>query len=253
VPVSPMLEGRNAVVYGGGGAIGGAVARAFACEGARVFLAGHTPAKLERVARDIREQGGSAETAELDALDEQAVHAHADRVVAEAGSLDISLSAISNPSVHGTPMVDMAVEDYLQEILIAVRSTFITASAAARHMRRQGSGVILVFGGSGDPIRNYDIGGTQVALHATDAMRRQLAAELGEYGVRTVTLRTGGIPESISGDSRAMIEQGIVAQTMLGRAATLEDVGNAAAFVASDRARMMTAATVNISGGALVD
>jgi 3-oxoacyl-[acyl-carrier protein] reductase len=253
MPVRPTLEGRNAVVYGGGGAIGGAVARAFAREGARVFLAGRTPAKLERVARDIREQGGSAETAELDALDEQAVHAHADMVVAEGGGLDISLNVIGNPSVHGTPMVDMAIDDYLDEILVAVRSTFITASAAGRHMRRQRSGVILVFGGSGDPIRNYDIGGTQVALHATDAMRRQLAAELGEHGVRAVTLRTGGVPESIAGDSRARIEPGIVAQTMLARAATLEDVGNVAAFVASDRARMMTAATVNISGGALVD
>jgi 3-oxoacyl-[acyl-carrier protein] reductase len=247
-----MLQNRNAVIYGGGGAIGGAVARAFAREGARVFLAGRTLSRLEEVAEDIRARGGNAETAEVDALDEDAVNSHADWVVAEGGSLDISMNAIAVPYHHGTPMVDMAVADYTNEVLVAVRSTFLTASAAGRHMRRQGSGVILVFGGSGDPVRDYDIGATQVALHATDAMRRQLAAELGPHGIRAVTLRTGGIPSTLDGDHEA-IERAIAASTMLGRAATLEDVGNVAAFVASDQARTMTAATVNISCGALVD
>jgi enoyl-[acyl-carrier-protein] reductase (NADH) len=86
-------------------------------------------------------------------------------------------------------------------------------------------------------------------------MRRQLASELGSHGVRVVTLRTAGIPESLPEDfeGRAAIAQGIEKLTMLGRAATLEDVGNAAAFAASDRARTMTAATVNISCGTLID
>jgi enoyl-[acyl-carrier-protein] reductase (NADH) len=85
-------------------------------------------------------------------------------------------------------------------------------------------------------------------------MRRQLSAELGPQAVRVVTLRTGGIAESIPEfEGRQEIVDGIAGQTMLGRPATLEDVGHAAAFVASDRARTMTAATVNISAGALVD
>lgn len=111
--------------------------------------------------------------------------------------------------------------------------------------------MILVFGGSGDPMRGYYIGGFQVALHAIEAMRRQL----GPHGVRVVTLRTGGIPETLPQgfDGRDAIVDGIEKATMLGRAATLEDVGNAAAFAASDRARAMTAATINISCGALVD
>ena len=115
--------------------------------------------------------------------------------------------------------------------------------------------MILVFGGSGDPLRDYYIGGTQVAFEALESMRRQLAAELGRHGVRVVTLRTGGVPESIPEGipGREAIVEGIESLTMLGRAATLEDVGNAAAFAASERARTMTAATVNISCGALVD
>ena len=127
--------------------------------------------------------------------------------------------------------------------------------AAARHMIPQGSGVILLFGGSGDPLRDYNLGGLQAAFEALESMRRQLSSELGPHGVRAVTLRTGGVPESIpeSFVGTDAIAEGIEAMTMLGRAATLKDVGHVAAFVASDRARTMTAATVNISCGALVD
>jgi 3-oxoacyl-[acyl-carrier protein] reductase len=250
-----LLESKNTVIYGGGGAIGGAVARAFAREGARVFLAGRTRTRLEQVAEAIRSAGGIAETAEVDALDEQAVDRHADAVAAEAGSLDVSFNLITHPHTHGTPMADMAVEDYLAPVQTAVRTTFLTTRAAARHMVRQQAGVILAFGGSGDPMRDYYIGGTQVAFEAVESMRRQLAAELGPRGVRVVTLRTGGVPETIpeAVDGREAIVGGIEQETMLGRAATLADVGDVAAFVASDRARTMTAATVNVSAGALVD
>jgi 3-oxoacyl-[acyl-carrier protein] reductase len=245
-----LLKDKNAVIYGGGGSIGGAVARAFAREGANVFLAGRTRAKLEEVADEIRSSGGVAETAQVDALD-----GHADAVAASAGGIHISFNLISHGDVHRTPMAEMDLEDYARPVVTAVRTTFLTWRAAARHMIRQGSGVILAFGSSGDPIRDYYIGGTQVAFEAIEAMRRQLASELGPHGVRVVTLRTGGVPESIPEgvDGREAIVEGIEKETMLGRAATLEDVGNAAAFAASERASTMTAATVNISCGALVD
>jgi 3-oxoacyl-[acyl-carrier protein] reductase len=249
-----LLENRNAVIYGGGGSIGGAVARAFAREGAMVFLAGRTLATLDEVAEEIRSAGGVAETQQVDALDEKAVDEHADAVAENAGGIDISFNLISHGDVHGTPLAEMSLADFERPIVTAVRTTFLTSRAAARHMIRQGSGVILAFGGSGDPLRDYYIGGTQVAFEAIESMRRQLSAELGRYGVRVVTLRAGGVPESIPEfDGRERIVEGIEKETMLGRAATLEDVGNVAAFVASDRARTMTAATANISCGALVD
>ncbi len=249
-----LLEGKNAVIYGGGGSIGGAAARAFAREGAKVFLAGRTRATLETVAGEIRAAGGAVETAEVDALDEQAVDAHADAVAAQAGSVDVSFNVITHPHKHGTPMAEMSLGDFIAPVTTAISTTFLTARAAARHMIRQGSGVILMFGGSGDPMRDYYLGGTQVAFEAMESMRRQLASELGPHGVRTVTLRTGGVPESISDfEGRDAIVEGIEKETMLGRAATLADVGNVAAFVASDSARTMTAATVNVSCGALVD
>jgi 3-oxoacyl-[acyl-carrier protein] reductase len=253
-----LLENKNAVIYGGGGSIGGAVARAFAREGARVFLAGRTAATLEAVAAQIRDAGGKAETAEVDALDERSVDEHADAVAAEAGGIDISFNVIAHPYAHGVPLAEMSVDDFMAPVATAARTTFLTTRAAARHMIPRRSGVILAFGGPGDrsgPMRDYYLGGTQVAFDAIETMRRQLAVELGPHGIRVVTLASGGVPETLPQgfDGREEIVEMIEGQTLLGRAATLEDVGHAAAFAASDRARSMTAAIVNVSCGALID
>jgi 3-oxoacyl-[acyl-carrier protein] reductase len=253
-----LLESKKAVIYGGGGSIGGAVARAFAREGAHVFLAGRTDAKLAQVANDIRKAGGEAETAVVDALDEDAVERHADAVVAEAGGIDISFNLITHPHTHGIPFHEMEVDDFMAPVETAARTTFITARAAARHMIPRRSGVILAFGGPSDrsgPLRDYYLGGTQVAFDAIETMRRQLSVELGPHGIRFVTLASGGGPETLPDgfEGRERIVEMIDGQTLLGRAATLEDVGNAAAFAASDWARTMTAAIVNVSCGALID
>jgi 3-oxoacyl-[acyl-carrier protein] reductase len=185
-----LLESKNAVTYGGGGSIGGAVARAFAREGAKVHLAGRTLDRLEDVAEEIRSAGGAVETAQLDALDERAVDEHADAVATESGGIDISFNLISLGDVQGTPLAEMALEDFERPVVTAVRTQFLTSRAAARHMIGQGSGVILTFGGAGgrDPIRDYytggfqvALGGFQVALGAVDVLRRQLACELGPH------------------------------------------------------------------------
>jgi NAD(P)-dependent dehydrogenase (short-subunit alcohol dehydrogenase family) len=157
-----LLEGKNAIIYGGGGSIGGAVARAFAREGATVHLVGRTLETLERVADEIRSAGGAAETAVVDALDEGAVDRHADRVAAQAGGIDISFNLITHPHTHGIPLAEMAVDDFMAPVEVAARTTFLTARAAARHMIPGRSGVILAFGGPGDrsgPMRDYYLGG----------------------------------------------------------------------------------------------
>jgi 3-oxoacyl-[acyl-carrier protein] reductase len=245
-----QLENKNAVIYGAGGSIGSAVARAFAREGAKVYLAGRTLESLEEVAEEIRSAG-----AQVDTIDEQAVDQHADAVAASAGGIDISFNLISVGDVQGTPLAEMPLEDFERPIMTAVRTQFLTSRAAARHMISQGSGVILFFGGYGDPLPDYYLGGFQVALNAIESLRRQLASELGGHGIRAVTLQTGGVPETIpeSFDGREEITKGIVGSTMLGRAATLEDVGNVATFAASDHARTLTATALNISCGAIVD
>jgi 3-oxoacyl-[acyl-carrier protein] reductase len=253
-----LLDGKNAVIYGGGGSIGGAAARAFAREGANVFLAGRTQATIDEVANEIRAAGGTAETAQVDALDEKSVDDHADAVAAQRGGIDVSFNVITHPANHGTPLAEMSVDDFMEPVEIAARTTFITARAAARHMIPRRSGVILAFGGSGDrsgPLRDYYLGGTQVAFDAIETIRRQLSVELGPHGVRFITLESGGVAESLPEDfeGREAIVELIEGQSLLGRTATLEEVGNAAVFAASDWARTMTAATINVSCGSLID
>ena len=248
-----LLANKVALIYGAGGAIGGAAARAFAREGARVFLAGRTQAKLERVAADIRAQGGTAETAVVDALDEAAVDAYVDAVVQQAGRLDISFNLITFGDVQRS-LGELTVEEFLQPITNAMRTHFITHRAAVRHMAPRGSGVLLAFGGSG-PQTLVGLGGFKVALDALEGLRRQWACEYGPQGIRVVTIKTGGVPESISESSPEMdaVRASITAGTLLKRAATLADVGNVAAFLASDLARTITSTEINISAGAMVD
>ena len=139
-----LLEDKTAVVYAAGGAIGGAVARAFAREGARVFLTGRDVAKVDAVADEIAAAGGVAETAQVDALDEKGVEEHLDAVVSGAGSVDISFNAIGpGPNPHRTPLTELSADAYAGPIAFYTRSNFITATAAARRMSGQGSGVIV--------------------------------------------------------------------------------------------------------------
>jgi NAD(P)-dependent dehydrogenase (short-subunit alcohol dehydrogenase family) len=247
-----LLENKVAVIYGAGGSIGGAVARAFAHEGARVFLAGRAQASLDRVAGEIRLNGGKADTSIVDALNEQAVNEYVDSIVQQAGYIDISFNLISLGDVQKL-LLELSVEEFMQPILNAMRSHFITTKAAARYMIKRGSGVILAFGGGG-PQTLPGLGGFKVALDAIEGLRRQWAMELGKEGIRVVTIKTGGITDTIPEDfpGRAEIVASIQRAALLNRTATLADVGNVAAFVASDLARTMTSTEVNISCGAIV-
>jgi enoyl-[acyl-carrier-protein] reductase (NADH) len=89
-------------------------------------------------------------------------------------------------------------------------------------MTRSGSGVILIFGGYGDPMSGYYLGGLQVAFQALEAFRRNLASELGAHGIRVLTLQTAGVPETIPEDfdGRDAIIEATAQPTMLNRAAT---------------------------------
>lgn len=247
-----LLENKVAVIYGAGG-IGTGVARAFAREGASVYLASRTQASLDRAAEAVRADGFELHTAVVDALEQQAVDTFTRRTALEAGGLDISFNVIGYGDVQQR-LLDISVDDFLQPIQIAARTQFITTRAAARHMIPHGSGVVLFFGGGG-PQTQPGLGGFKVALDAVEGLRRQWAVELGQHGIRLVTIKTGGIPETIPADvpGRDEITASIEQQTLLKRAATLADVGHAAAFLASDRARAITATEVNISAGGIVE
>jgi NAD(P)-dependent dehydrogenase (short-subunit alcohol dehydrogenase family) len=261
-----LLEDKTAVIYGAGGAIGGAVARAFAREGARLFLTGRDGAKVDGVAEEIVAAGGVAEAASVDALDADAVEEHLTAVVDGAGGVDISFNAIGpGPAPHRMPLTELAADAFARPIAFYATSNFITATAAARRMSARGSGVILTLTAVPGRSPTSRVGGTAPAWAAVEAFSRSLALETGPAGVRVVCLRSHAIPETpliaknfatagpAAGVSparfQAMLEEG----TLLKRLPTLAEVADTAAFIASDRAGAMTATVVNLSAGSITD
>jgi NAD(P)-dependent dehydrogenase (short-subunit alcohol dehydrogenase family) len=258
-----LLETKNVVIYGAGGAIGGAVARAFAREGARVFLTGRTHAPLEVVASDIAQARGVAETAQLDALDQQAVERHLADIVQRAGRIDISFNAISIGYQQGRFLTEMSLEVFTQPIADAMRTQFVTTTAAARHMMQQRAGVILAISAPPARLSHPQSGNFGVSCAAIENLCLQLAGELGPHGIRVICLRSAGSAEVLQpifaklaaqlGISAAAFEGRLVEQTLLKRLPTLVEFANAAALMASDNASAMTGTVANVTCGATVD
>jgi NAD(P)-dependent dehydrogenase (short-subunit alcohol dehydrogenase family) len=262
-----MLKDKVGVIYGGAGAIGGAVARAFAREGAKVFLTGRLRAPVEGIANDIVSAGGSAEAAEVDALDEQAVDKHLKSVIDKAGRLDISFNAvgISNTNIVGVPLVELDVELFSLPLIAYTRSYFLIARLAARRMIPNKSGVIMVVSALHSRIGLPLVGGYGPAQAAKEALTRDLSAELAPHGIRVVGLRPQGMPETrtikeayeprakTTGLTWEQWQALLASRTHPRRLMTLAEMANVAAFMASDKASGMTGTTVNLTMGSLDD
>jgi NAD(P)-dependent dehydrogenase (short-subunit alcohol dehydrogenase family) len=252
-----LLEKKNAVLYGVSESLGGAVARALAEAGAKVFLTARRLENARKVADEIVAVGGQAEAGELDALDEAAVNHHADRVAKTAGSLDISFNLINIGDRQGTPLVDMSAEDFVRPVRTAMLTQFLTATAAGRIMSRQRSGIVLTLTATPGGIGYAMVGGFGPACCAIEALSRNLAAELGPHGVRVVNIRSGGSPDSRP--FREAAAQGgpevteffakMRNDTMLKELPVMKDVANAAVFLASDLAGKITGVTLDITAG----
>lgn len=240
-----LLENKTAIVYGGAGAIGSAVARAYAREGAEVHLAGRTEATLNRVAELIRGDGGAAHVAQLDVLDRGTVVRHASAVADAHGGIDVCFNATSNDDVQGTPLVDLPIDEFMRPVAKSVTAHFTIATAVAPHMVSRGAGAILVMAGGREAIAN--LGGSHVAWAALAGLCRQLAAELGPHGIRVAWLLSPGSPDT---DERSEVDAD---GSLLHRRPSYDDVANVAVFAASDWARTMTATEINVTAGVVVD
>lgn len=256
-----LLKNKNAVVYGAGGSIGGAVARAFAREGAKVFLCGRTLAPLREVAEAVIASGGFAETAVVDALDEKAIDEHINAVVKKTGGIDISFNAIGVEDVQGIPLIEMSLEDYTKPISIAMKTQFLTAKAAGRHMIKKGSGVILSITATPAGMAYPLVGGFGPACSAIEAFSRNLASELGPYGIRVVCIRSAGSPDSRpfvdamgnnTGLAKTFIKK-MEEDTMLRKLPLMSEIANVAAFAVSDQASGMTGTALNVTCGTTRD
>jgi len=264
MPEQPLLKNKNAVIYGAAGSIGSAVARAFAREGAKVFLVGRTREKVGAVAKEICAAGGAAEAGQVDALDERAVEEHATGMLKKAGSIDVSFNAIGlvpQQGIQGIPITELAVDSFCLPITTYGRAHFLTARAAARRMIQQRSGVILMHTPEPAHLGAPLVGGMGPAWTTLESFCRSLSAECGPHGVRAVCLRTTGIPETETidvvfglhakghGISRQQFQSLMEAATHRHRSTTLQELADAAVFVASDRGAAMTGTVVNLTGG----
>jgi 3-oxoacyl-[acyl-carrier protein] reductase len=272
-----LLKQKTAVVYGAAGSVGAAVARAFAREGAAVFLAGRRLARVQEVADQIELAGGTAHAAGVDALDEAAVVAHADAIVERAGQLDISFNAIAVDHIQGVPLSRMTEAEVVGPVARRVATHLLTARAASRHMTAQGRGVIMTFTADAARLALPEVGSFGIACAAVEGLTRSLAAELGPYGIRVVCLRSMGSPDApgtegvwkLRADRTTSPREGYDAGntersiadlvdsraqlTLLGRLPVLTEVGNVAAMMASDHASPLTATVVNVSCGEIAD
>jgi NAD(P)-dependent dehydrogenase (short-subunit alcohol dehydrogenase family) len=260
-----MLKDKVAVIYGAGGAIGGAVARAFAAEGATVFPTGRSMASVAPVAKEIAWGGGCGEAAEVDALDEKAIDQHLDSVTAKAGRVDISFNAVGLPIAKylGAPFAELDAAQFTLPIAAYTTSYFLTARLAARRMMPNKSGVIMTVTAlparTGTPLN----GGYGPASAAKEALTRDLSLEFAPHGVRVLGLRPHGIPETrtmreifdvkATGMTWEKFQDFLASTTHRRRTMALEEVASMAVFMASDRASGMTGTTVNLTMGGAAD
>jgi NAD(P)-dependent dehydrogenase (short-subunit alcohol dehydrogenase family) len=262
-----LLQDTVAVIYGAGGAVGGAVARAMAQQGARVFLTGRRRETVELAAQAIREAGGIALAAQVDALDEGSVERHLEDVVQRAGVIDVSFNAIGLPQqgIQGIPLTELPIDSFMLPIATYMRAQFLTAVAAARNMKDGRKGVILMHTPEPARLGAPLVGGMGPMWAAMEGFNRSLSAEVAAHGVRAVALRTTGIPETATIDVVFELHARAIGMTRLQfqslmesmnhrrKSTSLAELANAAVFLASDLASAMTGTVANLTGGAVVD
>jgi 3-oxoacyl-[acyl-carrier protein] reductase len=252
-----LLNNKNAVIYGAGGSLGGAVAKALAAAGARVFLSGRNLGSVQKIAGEILALGGRAEAAQVDALDEKEIHHYVNGVVQKAGSVDISYCAIDLQVIQNIPLVEMGADDFVRPVTIAMRSQFLTATAAGKQMMKQGSGVILSLTATPGGIGYPNTAGFAPACAAIECFSRNLASELGVYGVRVINMRSAGSPDSNvfkqaieeRPDVMASVLKKMENDTMLKKLPLMADIANLAVFLSSDLAGKITGVTIDVTAG----
>ena len=260
-----LLKDKVAVVYGGSGAVGSAVARAFAREGAIVHLVARRAASLDAVARDIKQSGGRVFTGRADALSPDAVATHLEDVVAASGPVKIVFGAIDWGDSQGSDLIEHDFETFIRPVQTGLKSWFNVGTAFARHMGENGGGVVLGYTANAARQAYGQMGGFGVACAAVEHFLRHLAVENGPKGVRCCWVRSPGSPDTpgikevwtIHAKERGITFDELHAEfakdTPLRRISSLSQCADAAVLLASDLASSMTATLANTTGGAQVD
>jgi len=241
------LNGKTAIVTGAGSGFGAGIARKFAAEGCRVMVADINDAAGRAVAAEI---GGVAQP--VDVADDGSVAAMAGAAMATFGRLDI---LVNNAGITHLPMPMEAVSeaDFDRVFAVNAKSVYLTARHIVPHMKARGAGVILniasTAGVSPRPRLSWYNASKGWMITATKSM----AVELAPDGIRVNALNpvAGETPllKSFMGEDTPEMRAKFLATIPLGRFSTPQDIGNAACFLCSDEASMITGVALEVDGG----
>ena len=262
-----LLSGKRIVIFGGSGAIGTTMAKVFASEGGKIWLAARNQQRLEAAADQVRLAGGEVETFVVDCLDPKETEDAVNAVAARSGGFDVAINATSFMHNQGAYIDDLSLDAFLSPVHDFLTSLFNTTKAVVPHISQSGRGVILTLSTPAGRTAPPGHLGYSTTCAGVEAFSRVLAAELGPRNVRVVCLGPHAISDAPKAGSYTAelfapkaqalgisVDQwleGGARGTMLGTLPTLDDVAQAAAFMISDKARVMTAAYVNLTAGAI--
>lgn len=264
-----LVEGKVAVIFGGSGAIGSAVAHALAREGAQVYLGARNQDKLSSVADEIRAAGGKAETFLIDVLDEQSTSEHVAQLALQTGGFDVVINATGFVHNQGKGIAELSLTEFRQGIDPFLSAQFNLSKAVIPYMGGDRAGVILSVVAPAGPMAIPGHLGHVVGSAGMEAFTRALACELAPKNIRVICVRSHALDGAIQAGSYTSevfapkaqaagltVEQwvaGAAQSTMLKRLPTLSQIAELMAFLASDHAGAMTATVVNMTAGTTLD
>lgn len=243
------LDGKTAIVTGGASGFGAGIARKFAAEGARVMIADING----DAAREMASQIGAQTVGQTADVGENAsVQAMVDAAINAFGHVDI---LINNAGVTHLPSLleDVSEDDFDRVVRVNMKSVYLTARALVPHMKQRGTGAILnvasTAGVSPRPRLNWYNASKGWMITAT----RTMAVELAPDGIRVNALNpvAGETPllKSFMGEDTPEMRAKFLSTIPLGRFSQPEDMGNAACFLCSDEASMITGVAMEVDGG----
>jgi NAD(P)-dependent dehydrogenase (short-subunit alcohol dehydrogenase family) len=261
------LKDKVAVVFAASGAIAGAVAKSFAAHGAKVYVSGRNLTEVKQLATDIKAEKGWAKATKVDAMKEAQIEAYFQQIVAENGKIDIVFNGIGvrpSESDYGTFTTQLPFAQFMKPIETHVGSQFLTSRIGAKYMMQtQSQGTILTLTASLSRLKLPFMAGVTAACTAIEGLTRVMASEFGQAGIKVICINptslseTRTIKETSAANAKSMqmpveaFNAMLAQQYLLKKSPTLKDVGETAAFLASDAGAVFNSHIMDVDFGSM--